>query len=183
MQALDPQIRVHGWALVQVKDESTTWCYTVGLLEHFDHPELALIDVDLEFGSRLMTELVEGVTTRGVVSPWLLRREGLRCIEVHPDHLRGDLFGTGRTCMAASCSPATCCRCSSPTMRTASGASISHGASTYPDPPRRRLAHRTARSDGGELVAAVPPEPPPMVPAPRPTQLEPIGAGVGFEPT
>ena len=94
MQALDPQIRVHGWALVQVKDESTTWCYTVGLLEHFDHPELALIDVDLEFGSRLMTELVEGVTTRGVVSPWLLRREGLRCIEVHPDHLRGDLFGT-----------------------------------------------------------------------------------------
>lgn len=94
MQALDLQIRVRGWALVQVKDESTTWCYTVGLLEHYDHPELALIDVDLEIGSKLMTELVEGVTTRGVVSSWLLRREGLRCVEVHPDHLRGDLFGT-----------------------------------------------------------------------------------------
>jgi hypothetical protein len=94
MQALDLQIRVQGWALVQVKDQSTAWCYTVGLLEHYDHPELALFDVDLETGSRLMAELVEGVTTRGVVSPWLLRREGLRCVEVHPDHLRGHLFGT-----------------------------------------------------------------------------------------
>jgi hypothetical protein len=94
MQALDLQIRVHGWALVQVQDDTTSWSYTVGLVEHYGHPELSLIDVDYEYAARLMHELVAGITTRGAMSPWPIRREGLQCIEVHPDHLRGDLFGT-----------------------------------------------------------------------------------------
>ena len=93
MQALDLQIRVHGWALVQVKSDTESWCYTVGLLEHFGHPELTLIDVDLDYAAKLMTALVDGVVTKGQVSPWLLRSNGLRCIEVHLDHLHGDLFG------------------------------------------------------------------------------------------
>jgi hypothetical protein len=94
MQALDLRIRVNGWALVQVKGDDTAWCYTVGLVENYDHPELALLDVELDYQSKLMTALVEGVVARGELSPLLLLAERLRCVEVHPDHLRGELFGT-----------------------------------------------------------------------------------------
>src|SRR4051812_43958895 len=88
MQALDLQIRVHGWALVQVKGESTAWCYTVGLLENYGHPELTLLDLDLDEGSRLMTLLVDGIVARGEIDAGLVRLLGVRCVAVHDDHLR-----------------------------------------------------------------------------------------------
>ena len=94
MQALDLQIRVHGWALVQVKGDATSWCYTVGLIEHYGHAELTMIDVESGEAARLVTRLVDGITARGEVSGGLLRMLGLRCVEVHDDHLHGDLFGT-----------------------------------------------------------------------------------------
>lgn len=93
MQALDLQIRVHGWALVQVVDESTAWCYTIGLAENYGHPELVLFDVSTEIQHQLMTHLVDLVTSQGELPAARLAALGLRCGEVHEDHLSGDLFG------------------------------------------------------------------------------------------
>lgn len=94
MQALDLQIRVHGWTLVQVEDGSTSWCYTVGLVENYGHPELVLFDVAIETQHPLMTRLVDLVASAGKLPPHRLAELGLRCANVHPDHLDGDLFGT-----------------------------------------------------------------------------------------
>ncbi len=94
MQALDLQIRVHGWALVQVEDGPTTWCYTVGLLENYDHPELVLFDVRTESQRPLMAHLVELVVRHGELPAGRLAMLGLRCADVHEDHLRSNLFGT-----------------------------------------------------------------------------------------
>lgn len=93
MQALDLQIRVHGWVLVQVTGGSTAWCYTIGLLENFDHPELVLFDVDVQTQHRAMKPLVDLVTRHGELPAARLAALGLRCGEVHADHLGGDLFG------------------------------------------------------------------------------------------
>ena len=94
MQALDLQIRVHGWALVQVADETTSWCYTVGLAENHGHPELVLFDVKRESQHPLMSHLVRLVTSHGELPPAQLAQMGLRAAEVHEDHLCGDLFAT-----------------------------------------------------------------------------------------
>jgi hypothetical protein len=94
MQALDLQIRVHGWALVQVADETTSWCYTVGLAENHGHPELVLFDVKSETQHPLMSHLVRLVTSHGELPPVQLAHMGLRAAEVHEDHLCGDLFAT-----------------------------------------------------------------------------------------
>ena len=93
MQALDLQIRVHGWTLVQVADGPDAWCYTIGLLENYGHPELVLFDVDTEVQHRLMTSLVGLVTDYGKLPPGDLADAGLSVGEVHTDHLLGDLFG------------------------------------------------------------------------------------------
>jgi hypothetical protein len=93
MQALDLQIRVHGWALVQVAGDGTSWCYTVGLVENFGHPELSMIDVALEYQRPVITELVDSVKRLGMIAPWVVQSERLTCVEVHADHLNGDLFG------------------------------------------------------------------------------------------
>ncbi len=94
MQALDLRIRVHGWALVQVQDESTVWSYTVGLVENYDHPELTLLDADLDVASWLINRLVDDIAARGELSAGLVRKLGVQCVEVHDDHLHSDLFGT-----------------------------------------------------------------------------------------
>jgi hypothetical protein len=93
MQALDLQIRVHGWALVQVQGDDTAWSYTIGLVEHFGHPELTMIDVRLEYQSEVITNLVEGILANGELSRLSLLAERMKVVEVHPDHLCGDLFG------------------------------------------------------------------------------------------
>jgi hypothetical protein len=94
MQALDLRIRVHGWTLVQVVDGTTTWCYTVGLVENHGHPELVLFDVRTESQQELMNQLVGLVIDQGELPPAVLAAMGLRVGDVHVDHLESDLFGT-----------------------------------------------------------------------------------------
>ena len=94
MQALDLHIRIHGWVLQQVQDVATAWCYTIGLIESYQHPELVLMDVDPELQRGLMTQLVEGIATSGGLTNELLSRLGVRCVQVHQDHLRSDLFAS-----------------------------------------------------------------------------------------
>lgn len=93
MQALDLRIRVHGWTLVQVQDGDSGWCYTIGLVERFGHPELCVIDAKLDVRAQVITHLVEGIAARGEL-PADQRLMGLECVEVHRDHLRGEWFGT-----------------------------------------------------------------------------------------
>jgi hypothetical protein len=94
MQALDLQIRVHGWVLQQVAGEGEAWCYTIGLLEHYGHPELTLLDVDTAYQRDYIDEVVNGVVALGSLPTGLMRVRGLECVEVHQDHLVGELFGT-----------------------------------------------------------------------------------------
>ena len=91
MQALDLQIRVHGWALVQVHDDGTDWCYTIGLVERFGHPELCVIDAEVATSAQVIRQLVKGIVARGEL-PAEHRLMGLQCVEVHRDHLRSFLF-------------------------------------------------------------------------------------------
>jgi hypothetical protein len=93
MQALDLQITIYGWALMQVQGEGETWCYTIGLLENFGHPELTLLDVDLEYQRGYIDTLVEGIVEDGEMSPLAMQKLGVECVEVHDHHLRSDLFG------------------------------------------------------------------------------------------
>jgi Domain of unknown function (DUF4262) len=96
MQALDLRIRVHGWALVQVRDDDdgTAWSYTVGLVENFGRPELTMIDVDLEHQARVLTSLADGIAATGKVPATVMRGERLQLTEVHPDHVASNLFNT-----------------------------------------------------------------------------------------
>lgn len=96
MQALDLQIRVHGWVLQHVYDDHTgaSWSYTIGLVEQYGHPELTMLDVKPTEQQRVIRLLVDDVVTRGSVSPLTVLAEVLEIVDVHPDHLVGDLFAT-----------------------------------------------------------------------------------------
>lgn len=96
MQALDLQIRVHGWVLQHVYDDHTgeSWSYTIGLVESYGHPELTMLDVKADEQDRVIRLLVDGIVTHGEMSPVTILAEGLEIVDVHPDHLVGDLFGT-----------------------------------------------------------------------------------------
>lgn len=94
MQALDLQIQVHGWAVVQVQADGPGWgwCYTIGLVEHFGHPELCIVDVDLQVGARTLNHLATQATNRRLPLAQL-RLPGVSIHEVHANHLWSDLFG------------------------------------------------------------------------------------------
>lgn len=94
MQALDLQIRVHGWALVQVAGDGDSWCYTVGLLENYGHAELTILDVDAGLQVQVANHLVSLIVEHGHVPEIDRRTEGIELLEVHDDHLRSEFFGT-----------------------------------------------------------------------------------------
>ena len=138
-----------------MKDDDTAWCYTVGLVENYDHPELALLDVELDHQSRLITALVQDVVARGELVTAARPRERLRCVEVHPDHLRGDLFGTWANRYGDFPEPGgEMIQILLPTTRTASPTFVPYVGSTGQGPlhqglfrrcPVRRIAERRRR--------------------------------------
>lgn len=96
MQELDLRIRVHGWALQQVTDHDgcVRWSYTIGLVEHYGHPELTTLDVEADTQTRVLRKLVDDIVQHGEVSPITVTAGGLEIVEVLPQYLRSDLFGT-----------------------------------------------------------------------------------------
>ncbi len=96
MQALDLQIRVHGWVVMQISDgpDDEAFSYTVGLLENFGHPELIVVDVDRRYQHGLLNALAQGVAANGRLMLDQPATLGVRCVEVHPNHLHGEYFGT-----------------------------------------------------------------------------------------
>lgn len=96
MQALDLRIRVHGWVLQQVVDDDAgiTWSYTIGLVENYGHPELAMLDVKASEQNRVLRLLVDGIVRHGAISDAMVTLERLEVVDVHLDHLQSELFGT-----------------------------------------------------------------------------------------
>ena len=93
MLALDLTIRTYGWQLNQITDDHP-WSYSIGLLESYDHPELMITGLELEVQNIVIRKIVDSIVTNGGVDHAFLEREGVTLVEVHPNHLAGDWFGT-----------------------------------------------------------------------------------------
>lgn len=93
MLSLDLTIRTYGWQLNQVTDDNP-WSYTIGLIESYDHPELMMCGVKLETQNIVIRKIVDSIEKTGSVDHAFLDRERVTLVEVHPNHLAGDWFGT-----------------------------------------------------------------------------------------
>ena len=93
MLSLDLTIRTYGWQLQQVTD-TNPWSYTIGLLESYDHPELMVTGLRLEKQNIVIRKIVDSIAKTGCVDHAFLEKEGVTLVEVHPNHLAGDWFGT-----------------------------------------------------------------------------------------
>ena len=93
MLALDLTIRTYGWQLTQVTAEMP-WSYTIGLLESYGHPELMIYGVELDTQNTVIRKIVDPIVQTGSVDHAFLERQGVTLVEVHPNHLAGDWFGT-----------------------------------------------------------------------------------------
>ncbi len=92
VQAFDLKIRIHGWVVVQVGDGESAFSYTVGLVESFGHPELIVVDVDRRLQQGLINELANGIAANGRPALDRPSTRGVRCVEVHRNHLHGAYF-------------------------------------------------------------------------------------------
>ena len=93
MLSLDLTIRTYGWQLNQITD-TMPWSYTIGLTESYDHPELMMYGVELETQNIVIRKIVDSIEETGNVDHAFLECEGVTLVEVHPNHLAGDWFGT-----------------------------------------------------------------------------------------
>jgi hypothetical protein len=93
MLALDLTIRTYGWRLTQVTD-TMPWSYTIGLTESYDHPELMITGLELEMQSSVIRRIVGPIEKSGTIDQNALDDAGITLVEVHPNHLRSDWFGT-----------------------------------------------------------------------------------------
>ena len=94
MLELDLLIQVHGWALVQVEGDVTSWSYTIGLTENYGHPELTMAAVRLELQSAVIHRLVDDIVETGQLDLDLVAERELEIVEVHPLRFVQDWFGT-----------------------------------------------------------------------------------------
>ncbi len=93
MQAFDLKVKIYGWAVVQVSDDDLAFSYTIGLVENFGHPELIVLDVDRDIQHGLLNEIAKGIADNGRSALDQPSTQGVRCVEVHKNHLHGDYFG------------------------------------------------------------------------------------------
>jgi hypothetical protein len=93
MLSLDLTIRTYGWQLHQITDRNP-WSYTIGLLESYGHPELMVTGVRFETQNTMIRKIVDSIEKTGSVDQPFLDRQGVELVEVHPNHLAGDWFGT-----------------------------------------------------------------------------------------
>jgi hypothetical protein len=93
MLSLDLTIRTYGWQLQQVTD-TNPWSYTIGLTESYGHPELMIIGLELDVQNTVIRKIVDPIVQSGSVDHEFLERQGVTLVDVHPDHLAGDWFGT-----------------------------------------------------------------------------------------
>lgn len=94
MQAFDLKVKIYGWAVVQVEDGDRSFSYTMGLVENFGHPELIVLDFEIDQQLGLLNEVAKGIAANGKPALDQPSTRGVRCVEVHRNHLHGDYFGT-----------------------------------------------------------------------------------------
>ena len=94
MLELDLRIRVDGWALVQVDAGVASWSYTIGLTEHYGHPELTMVAVRLELQSAVIHRLVDDIVETGKLDLDLVAEHELELVEVHSTRFAQAWFGT-----------------------------------------------------------------------------------------
>ena len=93
MLSLDLTIRTYGWQLNQITD-TNPWSYTIGLTESYGHPELMVCGLELDVQNTVIRKIVDPIVETGSVDHAFLESEGVTLVEVHPNHLAGDWFGT-----------------------------------------------------------------------------------------
>ena len=93
MRSIDLTIRAYGWQLLQITD-TNPWSYTIGLLESYDHPELMITGLGFDTQNMVIRKIVDAIEKTGSVDHAFLERERVTLVEVHPNHLAGDWFGT-----------------------------------------------------------------------------------------
>jgi hypothetical protein len=93
MLSLDLTIRTYGWQLTQITGPNP-WSYTIGLLESYDHPELMVTGLELDMQNTVIRKIVDSIKQTGHVDNAFLQSEGVTLVDVHPNHLAGDWFGT-----------------------------------------------------------------------------------------
>ena len=93
MLSLDLTIRTYGWQLQLVTD-TNPWSYTIGLLESYGHPELMVAGLKVDTQNMMLRKIVSAIEQTGSVDDEFLESEGVTLVEVHPNHLASDWFGT-----------------------------------------------------------------------------------------
>ena len=91
-RGVDLSILVYGWHLAMV-DDAMPWSYRIGLTESFDHPELVVVDMELEAEQRLINMAVRLIERDGQLKPDELSKCGIEVVTVHDNHLHGEWFG------------------------------------------------------------------------------------------
>jgi hypothetical protein len=94
---LDRLIETYGWALQGVEGTpwSDPWTYTIGLVEHFGHPELIVTSVAFDMACVLLNELSQRVRGGQRFLPGDetdVSGIHVRFVAVHPAQLSEDLF-------------------------------------------------------------------------------------------
>ena len=90
--ATEMQILVHGWSVAAV-EATRPWCYSIGVLERFGHPELVVMDIQTKAGQALINFV--GALVRdgdGIADQKVLKQERIRLVTVHERHVRSELF-------------------------------------------------------------------------------------------
>ena len=157
IHALDLQIRIYGWSVVQVGSDENAFSYTIGLVENFGHPELIVADADRRYQHELLNELANGVVANGRPALDRPSTRGVSCVGVHPNHLHGHYFGMWASrygelpkpgqVLQVLLSDGSYCECHATSLRR-----LDRAESTPPAHPPLNRAQRRHRSRGGNAA-------------------------------
>lgn len=96
MERMHAHVSSGSWALqgVEAGEHQRPWAYTIGLVQNFGHPELVIIDGDLQDNAIILNQLSEWVREGDRFVPGMLIESDGCAIEfgtVHPSYVRHGL--------------------------------------------------------------------------------------------
>ena len=147
MRSVDLSVRVHGWHLTAV-EAPMPWCYTIGLTETFDHPELVVVDMEIVPEEHLIRWVVGMIERNGRLDDAELSRNGVEVVPVHERHLEGEWFGTWANHHGEVPLISRSCRSSRRRTGSVPATNSSPDASIVPPPGRSPTVRPAARGTG-----------------------------------
>jgi hypothetical protein len=98
-RALARKVYTYGWAIqgVEAGRDSDPWAYTVGLVEHFRHPELIVTSVCLDEAGFVLNRLSEDIREGRRLAPGAVADVAgveVSFVAVHPAHCAIDIFAS-----------------------------------------------------------------------------------------